>query len=50
MLWPPQRTPISRSRSRAVRTAVTTSSTEAHRTISAGRWSIIPFQTDRAES
>jgi len=50
MLCPPQRTPISRSLSRAARTAVTTSSTEAHRTISFGRWSIIAFQTDRAES
>jgi hypothetical protein len=50
MLWPPQRTPISRSHSRAVRTAATTSRTEAHRTISFGQWSIIAFQTDRAES
>ncbi len=50
MLWPPQRTPISRSHSRAMRTAVTTSSTEAHWAISFGRWSIMPFQTDRAES
>jgi hypothetical protein len=30
-LWPPQRIPISRSRSRAVRTAVTTSATLAQR-------------------
>src|SRR6516225_5117177 len=50
MLWPPQRTPISRSHSRAVRTAVTTSRTEAHWTMSFGRWSIIAFQTERAES
>src|SRR5262249_27347606 len=49
MLWPPQRTPISRSHSRAARTAVTTSLTEAHWTISFGRWSIIAFHTDRAE-
>ena len=50
MLWPPQRTPISRSRSRAMRTAATTSSTEAQRRSGFGRWSIIAFQTDRAES
>src|SRR5215469_7343972 len=50
MLWPPQRTPISRPRSRAACTAVATSRTEAHWTISFGRWSIIAFQTDRAES
>ena len=49
-LWPPQRTPISRPRSRAVWIAAMTSFTEAHLTISAGLWSIIPFQTDRAES
>ena len=50
MLWPPQRTPISRSRSRARRTAAATSSIERQRAIRAGRRSIMAFQTDRAES
>ena len=50
MLCPPHRTPISKSRSRAVRTAVMTSLTDAHWTMSAGRWSIMPFHTDRAAS
>ena len=50
MLCPPQRTPISRSRSRATRTAAATSSVERQRAIRAGRRSIMAFQIDRAAS
>ena len=48
--WPPPRTETGRSRSRAKRTASTTSSAPAQRAISAGRRSIAPFQTRRASS
>jgi hypothetical protein len=50
MLWPPPRTATTRFRSRAKRRAATTSSVLAGRTISAGRRSIMPFHTTRAES
>ena len=50
MLWPPHRTAISRSSSRANRRAVTTSPTWVGRTISAGCRSTSPFQTTRAAS
>jgi hypothetical protein len=48
--WPPPRTEMTRSRSRAKRTAAVTSSAPAQRAISAGRRSIAPFQTRRASS
>ena len=48
--WPPPRTDTSRSRSRAKRTASTTSSAPAQRAISAGWRSIAPFQMRRASS
>jgi len=47
---PPPRTETGRSRSRAKRTASTTSSAPAQRAISAGRRSMAPFQTCRASS
>jgi hypothetical protein len=50
MLWPPQRTPISRSASRAKETAARTSSALRQGAIAAGRWSTIAFQTVRASS
>ena len=49
-LWPPPRTAISRSRSRAKRTAATTSATPVQRAMQAGRRSIAPFQIERASS
>jgi hypothetical protein len=48
--WPPPRTEIARSCSRAKRTAWTTSSAPAQRAIRAGRRSMAPFQTRRASS
>src|SRR5437773_50947 len=48
-LWPPPRTAMTRSCSRAKRTAVTTSSTRVHRAMSAGWRSAIAFQTTRLE-
>jgi hypothetical protein len=50
MLCPPQRTAMTTPSSRANRIAEATSSTAAHRAMSAGRRSIIPFQTSRAVS
>ena len=47
-LWPPPRIAISRSWSRAKRTAATTSEVPMHRAIRRGRRSIAPFQTARA--
>jgi hypothetical protein len=49
-LWPPPRTASSSRRSRANCTAAATSDVPAQRTISAGRLSIMPFQTRRARS
>ena len=49
-LWPPLRTAIARSSSRANRRAATTSAAFVGRTISAGRRSIIPFHTARDAS
>ena len=50
MLWPPHRTATISSCSRAKRSAATTSSLPVGRTISAGRRSIMLFQTARAAS
>src|SRR5262245_21999963 len=50
MLWPPQRTAISRPAVRANRTASTTSAVLSQRATTAGRRSIIAFHTDRASS
>ena len=49
-LWPPPRTAISRSRSRANRTAAATSAVPLQRAISRGRRSTVPFHTARASS
>ena len=49
-LWPPPRTAISKSRSRAKRTAATTSATPVQRAMQAGRRSTAPFQILRAVS
>ena len=49
-LWPPLRTAMARSSSRANRSAATTSSALVGRRISAGRRSIMPFQTAREAS
>src|SRR5512132_3996016 len=49
-LWPPPRTAISRSRSRAKRTAVATSAAPLQRAITRGRRSTVPFHTARASS
>jgi hypothetical protein len=49
-LWPPPRTASGRPCSRAKATAAITSATSPQRVISAGRLSIIPFQTCRAKS
>jgi hypothetical protein len=49
-LWPPPRTAINEAFTRAKLTAITTSATPVQRAISAGRLSIIPFQTRRAAS
>src|SRR5438876_5672103 len=49
-LWPPPRTAMTRSCSRAKRTAVTTSTTRVHRAMSVGWRSAIAFQTTRLES
>ena len=49
-LWPPPRTAISRSWSRAKRTAATTSATPVQRAMQAGWRSIAPFQILRAVS
>jgi hypothetical protein len=49
-LWPPDRTVISRSCSRAKRTAVATSSVVDGRAITAGRRSWIPFHRRRPSS
>ena len=49
-LWPPPRTAISRSRSRAKRTAAATSAVPLQRAISRGRRSTVPFHTARASS
>src|SRR5262249_13824173 len=49
-LWPPPRTATSRSRSRAKRTAVRTSTAPVQRAMSPGRRSIAPFQIARAAS
>ena len=48
--WPPERTATSRSRSRAKRTAATTSATPVQRAMQAGWRSIAPFQILRAVS
>ena len=48
--WPPLRTDIRRSCSRANRTALRTSDASAHRATSPGRRSIAPFQIERASS
>ena len=50
MLWPPPRTESSAPVSRAKSTAALTSAAPAHRTMTAGRRSIIAFQTLRAAS
>src|SRR6266511_1706191 len=49
-LWPPPRTAISKSRSRAKRAAVATSAVPLQRAISRGRRSTVPFHTARASS
>ena len=50
VLWPPPRTETSSRWSRAKRTAAMTSATPPQRAISAGRRSIMPFQTRRVSS
>ena len=49
-LWPPPRTAITRSWSRAKRTAAATSAVPLHRAISRGRRSTAPFHMARAVS
>jgi hypothetical protein len=49
-LWPPPRTATRSPLVRAKFTALTTSATPVQRAMTAGRLSIIPFHTRRAES